>query len=330
MTRSRRASGEIRSTRDRLPEEARSRASKVQMTLDDGIRQDGLYDKLVFIVGNARSGTTIVANILNLSEKFYLMEEANLFIHLTKPDFPQWFNATHRDLGHAPRKGRYVPPFQGDGETGLVTLQRLARDYDFVGDKVAFVPGETFDGRSQQQYFFEEHAKFFGGCRYILTMRNPHESLLSMHRMFPATPLPGLLWCWLESLRYGCFCFTSFKRCRMIFSESVGPDPFAAIGDFMGLELAVPKEYFSDRSRQTSAAAAFDFGREHNAEIGTALGGCDVIYRDLRNMFSPETLRYRAPAQPFELIGATIERIEALQDRLGEESVASHASTPAH
>jgi len=293
------------------------------MALDGDIRQDSLYEKLVFIVGNARSGTTIVANILNLSEKIYLMEEANLFIHLTRPAFPHWFNAMHHDLGHPPRKGRYVPPFQGDDQTGLVTLRRLARDYDFVGDKVAFVPGGTFDGRSQQRYFFEEHAKFFGGCRYILTMRNPHESLLSMHRMFPATTLSGLLRCWLESLRYGCICFTSFKRCRMIFSESVGPDAFSAIGEFMGLELSVPKEFFSERSRQTSAAAAFDFGREHNAEIGTVLGGCDVIYRDLRNMFSPETLRYRAPEQPFGLIGATIERIEALQARLDEAAAAT-------
>ena len=92
---------------------------------EDDIRRNGLYEKLIFIVGNARSGTTIVANILNLSESIYVMEEANLFIHLTRPDFPQWFNAMHRDLGHAPRKGRYVPPFQGDGETGLVTLRQL-------------------------------------------------------------------------------------------------------------------------------------------------------------------------------------------------------------
>ena len=287
---------------------------------ESDIRQDGLYEKLVFIVGNARSGTTIVANILNLSENIYVMEEANLFIHLTKSDFPEWFNAKNRDAGKPPRKGTYVPPFAGEEETGLATLRRLARDYDFVGDKVAFNPLETFDCRSQQLYFFEEHAKFFSGCRYILTMRNPHESLLSMHRMFPSETLPRLLWCWLESLRYSCIYLTYFKRCRMVFSESIGPEAFSAIGEFMGLELSAPKEHFSDRSRQTSAAAAFDFGREHNAEIGTTLGGCDVIYRDLRNMFSPETLRYRASAQQFGLIGVTIERIEALQARLDAEA----------
>src|SRR5260370_26833105 len=106
----------------------------------------------------------------------------------------------------------------------------------------------------------------------------------------------------------------------MVFSESSGPEAFSAIGEFMGLELSAPKEHFSDRSRQTSAAAAFDFGREHNAEIGTTLGGCDGIYRDLRNMFSPETLRYRAAAQQFGLIGVTIERVDALQARLDAEA----------
>ena len=44
---------------------------------------------------------------------------------------------------------------------------------------------------------------------------------------------------------------------------------------------------------QTSPAAAFDFGREHDAETGTALGGCDLLYRNLQNMFSPQTLRYQ-------------------------------------
>jgi hypothetical protein len=288
---------------------------------EDDIRQSGLYEKLLFIVGNARSGTTIVANILNMSERIFVMEEANLFIHLTKTEFPKWFNTMHCNLGKPPRKGTYVPPFQGEGETGLMTLRHLARDYDFVGDKVAFNPLETFDGRSQQQYFFEEHSKLFRGCRYILTMRNPHESLLSLHRMFPARALQDLLYGWLESLRYSCIFFTSFKRCRTIFSESIGPETFSAIGEFMGLELSVPKEYFDERLRQTLPAAAFDFGREHDGEICTVLGGCDLIYRDLRNLFSPQTLRYQAPEQSFGLIGATIERIEALQGSLGEAPI---------
>ncbi len=286
------------------------------MTLDDDIRQDGLYEKLVFIVGNARSATTVVAHILNMSERVYLMEEANLFIHLTKPDFPKWFNTRHRDEGKPPRKGTYVPPFEGEGETGLVTLQRLARDYDFVGDKVAFNPNEMYDGRSQQQYFFEEHAKFYAGCRYILTIRNPHESLLSMHRMFPSETLFSLLRCWLESLRYACIICTSFKRSRVIFHESIGTETFSAIGEFIGLDLAVPQAYFDERLRQTSRAAGYDFGREHNAEIGTVLGGCEVLYRDLRNMFSPQTLLYQAPEPQFGLIGATIDRIDQLQRSL--------------
>src|SRR5229473_2574271 len=262
MTRSQRVSGEVGEARDRLSAAGRrprvgragpARASEVKMPDygEDDIRRDGLYEKLIFIAGNARSGTTIVANILNLSEKFYVMEEANLFTHLTKPDFPNWFNDKHRDEGKPPRKGTYVPPFEGDEETGLATLRRLARDYDFVGDKVAFNPRDTYDGRSEQQYFFEEQAKFFSGCRYIFTMRNPHESLLSMHRMFPSEVLSNLLWCWTESMRYCCIGFTMFKRCRMFFSESIGPEAFSAIGEDLGLELSAPKEYFADRSRRT-------------------------------------------------------------------------------
>jgi hypothetical protein len=290
---------------------------------EEDIYQDGLYEKLIFIIGNARSGTSIIANILNLSQKIYLMEEANLFIHLTKPDFPKWFNGMHQNLGKPPRKGTYVPPLEGEEETGLISLRRLARYYDFVGDKVAFNPNERFDGRTQQRYCFEEHAKFFSGCRYILTMRNPHESLLSMHRMFPAQPLPALLGSWLESLRFTCIFYTSFTRCRVVSSESICPETFSAIGEFLDLEFSVPKEYFDARLRQTSPAAAFDFGREHDAEIGTVLGGCDLIYRDLRNMFSPQTLLYQAPEQPFGLIGATIQRIEALQRKLSETLLAA-------
>ena len=102
---------------------------------EDEIRQDGLYEKLVFIVGNARSGTTIIANILNMSESVFVMEEANLFIHLTKTEFPKWFNTMHCDLGKPPRKGTYVPQFESEEETGLVTLRRLARDHDFVATR---------------------------------------------------------------------------------------------------------------------------------------------------------------------------------------------------
>jgi len=48
-----------------------------------------------------------------------------------------------------------------------------------------------------------------------------------------------------------------------------------------------------------------------------------VLYRDLRNMFSSQTLLYQAPEPQFGLIGATIERIDKLQRSLGEAAVTS-------
>jgi hypothetical protein len=277
------------------------------------IREQGLYDKLVFIVGNARSGTTILANILNMSERVFLMEEANLFVELGKADFPKRFNAQHAENHVPPRKGTYVPPFEGEEETGLTTLRRLALDYDFVGDKVAFSPHDPFDGKTAQTFFFEQYTKYFRGCHYILTSRNPHESLLSMHRLFPSEKLDELLLCWLESLRCACICVTWFPRCRMVFSEDLGPETCSAIGEFLGLQLTVPEAYFDERLRRTSLPAAYAFAREHDAQLGPLFAACDIIYRDLHKMFSPTTLRYTAREQIFGLIGIIIDRIEETQ-----------------
>jgi hypothetical protein len=280
------------------------------------LQQQELYRRLVFVVGNARSGTTIVAQILNMSESVFVLEEGALFLNLATPEFPRLFNARQRAQGKPLRKGTYVPPFDGEQETGLATLQRLARDFAFVGDKVAFTPAKLEGGTSPQQRFFEEHAKYFLGCRYIFIARNPHESLLSMHRVMPTETLGALLWGWLESLRFLCIFTCWFPQWRLLFLEQIGEGAFAAIGHFLGLELSAPDAFFDARLRQTSLSAAYDFGREKQDEIGTSLGAADIIYQDFQKFFSPTTLRYQGNEPIFGLMESVIRCIEAVQTAL--------------
>ena len=82
---------------------------------------------------------------------------------------------------------------------------------------------------------------------------------------------------------------------------------------FLNLSLPAPDEYFDARLRQTSLSAAYDFGREHQGEIGTLLGAADIIYQDFQKCFSPTTLRYQASEPIFGLMGALMRRIEAVQ-----------------
>jgi len=57
-----------------------------------------LSDRGLFVVGHARSGTTILLDALNSSRDVYCLGEANLHKTIEKTDFSIWFNTMHRSF----------------------------------------------------------------------------------------------------------------------------------------------------------------------------------------------------------------------------------------
>jgi hypothetical protein len=68
-------------------------------------------DRGLFVIGHARSGTTILADVLNISDDVCCGAVFNRSIDVE--NFAESFNSMHRGFGDPPIKGYWIPGFRG-------------------------------------------------------------------------------------------------------------------------------------------------------------------------------------------------------------------------
>ena len=133
--------------------------------------------KGLFVLGNSRSGTTILKRILNGSREVYLLGEANLFRESSRTDFREYYNQKHATR-RAQTKAKYIPRPIFPEMNGMVTLDRLGSKNKYVGEKNAF--GYFHDRDAWLDY----QTRFFLDSTYFFIVRKPAETVFSMSKMF--------------------------------------------------------------------------------------------------------------------------------------------------
>ncbi len=135
----------------------------------------------LFIVGHARSGTSILMDALNSSTDIYMFGEANLHVSANRNDFVEWYNSMHRQFGNPEYKGTYCPEGGNESANGIDTIVSLARRFKYVGDKLAF-NSETFG--LDFEGFLPFAAKYFLRSTYLCALRNPLQTISSCLDLF--------------------------------------------------------------------------------------------------------------------------------------------------
>lgn len=151
----------------------------------------------LFILGHARSGTTIIADLLNSDDRVLLLYEAHMFESHWNPRFVSNFNLHHRQAAVFKAKGKFLPS-RFDGKKPEAVLQELGAHYDFIGEKVAIGPLSGLASQAATavlDYYLSYHLD----ASYILTFRAPLDSLFSLQKIFPQVSLAYLLQGWLLS-----------------------------------------------------------------------------------------------------------------------------------
>jgi hypothetical protein len=251
---------------------------------------EGLSKKGVFVVGNARSGTTVVQRCLNLSKDVYLLDESNVYVNHSKPEFCSWFNQHHEQSDNIPAKGTFIPtppiPIRG----GLAYLAWLARNYRYVGEKHAFGPHGSFNGVPFQEVFFQFQSRFFFPATYFLVFRKPAECVWSMHKMFPNATIESLIESWLRSANLCIDLYAAFPNCHMLFFQDLTKETISRMSQILQTEIPMPPEMLSDRFVRSSLAAGEIPPRLR--AFRDPLDQCLEVYQQLRDGFSPHTLLY--------------------------------------
>lgn len=204
-----------------------------------------LGNKGLFVIGHARTGTTVLQNALNDSKNILLFGEANFYVDKGQPDFRARFNKWHDLNGNQPTKSTYCPAvFDGDG-TWEDYWVHFSHFYRCVGEKIIFNPTETSAQCDALMGFFAAH--FFTG-QFIFCFRNPIDVLFSVRKLaeYHGTPMTdvSIMISYLSVLRLYLTMVRLFPNVHVVFHEEPSKECFDAIGQSLDVGLNHVMSYY--------------------------------------------------------------------------------------
>ncbi|HUY93168.1 MAG TPA: hypothetical protein VMV10_30850 [Pirellulales bacterium] len=279
-------------------------------SLDDASLEK-LESQGLFILGSARSGTTVLTKCLNSRPEIFLLEEPNFFQHGHIQDFVGFFNAMHEAMGNCHYKGTYVSPSAAVERGPLALLLRLGRQHRYAGAKEAFGPHDY--PPNWKRLCLDHHAAYFSGSPHLLTVRTPNEALWSMHKLFPWSPIPRLFEAWLESLALTIDVYRVCPNSYWMFFNDFGKPALDWLGRLLGVEIDVP---------ETMLGGSLIRSRLKEGELPPALAPhaglyreCHELFCELRDNTSRESRKYSGTVAEWHFFDALQQQIRSLVER---------------
>lgn len=265
----------------------------------------------VFIIGCARSGTTILTDIINTSDDVCILGEANFHYRWTLPDFVYSFNSQHRQSGRLASRSTYLPK-DWIGLSACQVLEELRKTFPVVGSKIAFPPfREHSDGWTQDATLNFQMQHFYG-ARYIFSLREPVASCLSAAKLFPTASPNGILASWLRSLAFQVLGAQIFPRHWFIPQEWIDSTIFPKLEALLGVRFAATPDWLSDArtaSGRPDSGPGGDFADSLVLAPGAVMTGREILkaalelYEEVVGWLDRESMRFRLP-------GATVDVLE--------------------
>lgn len=216
-------------------------------------------DQCLFIVGAARTGTTVLQNALNDSPDIFLFGEANFHnephFHNEPgtPDFAARYNAMHHAWSNQPNKSSFCPPVLPSGGSWHEYLRRMASQHRLTGVKTVITTAGTEN--SAERWFAFQCRNFFKS-RYIFTFRDPLATLLSTQELqrYTIGAPESLVWIMRNYLAVIALYFTCMRvlpNVRAVCHEDMDRAGFDRLQDWLGVALPGAHEYY-DKTRVRS------------------------------------------------------------------------------
>ena len=198
-----------------------------------------IAEKCVFIMGFARSNTTITLGMLNCADNALLLGEADFFLDHHGENFTKWYNDQHKDFENQITKSSYAPDFVPEkSHKWWQWLKEASKFYDCIGEKIAL--SHYHLGESRPDIFRAFHEARFISSRYIFTLRNPIDVLLSSAKLMNLTTdqdMTRLMLAWLDFMQLWADSIRIFPRTMTLVAERLGEGMVADLEAFTGLDL---------------------------------------------------------------------------------------------
>lgn len=232
-----------------------------------------LANKCVFVIGYARSSTTLTLQMLNTSERAFLLGEANFFLDRDWTSFRSEFNKQHVGFKNQKTKSTYAPdllPYQDN--TWWEYLNELSHNFKIVGEKIALSSFHINKmGEDGIQDFFE--ARFLQS-KYIFLIRNPIDTLISTLKLIQRDkPEDMLKECdaWLRYVKIWANFVRIFPNTKTFIADDFGSSSVPKLEQFVGIDLPVASSVFRPERRT----------KHDTEEKYAALVGLEEEFRDI-------------------------------------------------
>lgn len=208
--------------------------------------------KCVFIMGFARSNTTLILSMLNCAGNALLLGEADFFLGGHGDNFTAWYNAQHQRFGNQVTKSSYAPNFIPDRpHTWWEWLEEAGKYYDRVGDKIAVSHFHMSETTPEQFRTFHE-ARFIS-ARYIFALRNPVDVMISSAKLMKITTdadMTRLIIGWLDFMETWADSLRIFPHTMTVLSERFDEKTVEALGQFTDLNLSGAERLINSANRR--------------------------------------------------------------------------------
>ncbi len=226
-------------------------------------------EQALFIIGAARSGTTILQNALNDSPEIYLLGEANFHKDPGAPGFAARFNAGHRFWNNQETKSSFCPPVLPDDPSWQDYLNQLARTHKVVGEKVAINPMRAPDALDR---LFAFHCQSFFSSRYIFMFRDPLATILSTRDLQElligrTDGLPAIMRSYVDTVRLFVRMLRTLPNVRALCHEDVNRETFDHLGDWLGVDLADAYRYYDTARMRSYSTAGLDEATQKHVAV---------------------------------------------------------------
>jgi hypothetical protein len=247
-----------------------------------------IANRCAFVIGPARSGTTILAQIVNANDRAFLTTEANYYLGSAYPDFREWYNHQHQTYGNQASKSSYAPDLSDPGEhQWWQWLARAAFHFDLVGDKMAYTDFDT--SRHDPNKFMSFFESRFFESRYMFIFRDPVQTMLSSAVLWDRDPR-SFVASWASIVKLWADFIRVFPFTMTILHAELNDAKIAEIGVFLGLDLSASARLLDHREQRRHRSADIADG-PFVTRIRPLL---EMIYSEIKETVSMERVLLQA------------------------------------
>jgi tetratricopeptide (TPR) repeat protein len=274
----------------------------------------------IFIIGHARSGTTVLTHILNTDQEVCILQEAEIYWNYEVSHYAEVFNRRGSMRKRTWRKGNYIPPCVPGSLNGRRVIEGLSKYYRRVGDKIALGPG-----RIEQIKIWEFFAKNYFNANYIFTFRDPLQAAASMKRMFPENSYTEILDTWITSVALMMRFISFLPNVCAIPMERYSACVLQTLNERLGT-MAVISGASIHQARKISRDDIFGITEKENEKLHK----CENIYYSLLDAWDANKLSFYSENDLYGYLGCiSRDLMEALSPKAASEISALSDVDPA-